>query len=78
MSGFRSKTITLEITHTHGNSKELRPWTADTHGTSVFPFLMYRISKPAITGSQSPVRVTVIAPSRQPFSKIKLPLLKVR
>jgi hypothetical protein len=46
MSVIRSKTITLEITCTYGNSKELRPWTAETHGTHetpVFPFLMYRV-----------------------------------
>jgi len=40
MRDVRSKTITLEITYTYGNSNELRPWTAE--GTPVIPFFMYR------------------------------------
>src|SRR2546423_14208602 len=56
MSVIRSKTTSLEITRTYGNPKALRPWasaTHDTHGTAVFPLVMYRMMYQAHLGSHS-------------------------
>ena len=46
MSGIRSKTLTVEITHTSSDRKALRPparATHDTPATPVFPLVMYSL-----------------------------------
>src|SRR5258706_15251906 len=67
MSVIRSKTISLEITHTYGNPKALRPRAAathGTHGTRVFHLAMYRmmyIFRSPGTASTSPQSLPELA-----------------